>query len=305
MIAVPFLAQQRPRGIGTEMRIEAVPQGWVWACHHPSGRLGGAFFCDPKLLRGGESARAEAVQYALGEGRGINAMHRLDIGTPADASMLAADVGTVAGRVLRIGDCALARDPVTAHGIAHALRSGAQAAAAVATILHPHCDEVAAEAFLSDRHAEAAAAAERAMTQAYAEQSRADGPFWSARRTIPRALETDPAPEIRPQDRVMLAAPMIRAAVLDDGLIRWATAVPMPAHGRPAARIGPAPAGTVAAMVRDTPALQDLSARMATTFGAAAGRSILRQLIDGGALVPGAGQPSQPPIRTRGAVPAA
>lgn len=305
LVAVPFLGQQTASREGTAMLIEAVAEGWIWACHHPSGRLGGAFFCDPALLRGGETARVGAVRRALGAGRSANAVQRLDIGTPTDASMLAAGVGAIGGRALRIGDCALARDPVTAHGIAHALRSGAQAAAAVATILHPGCDDAAAEAFLSDRHAEAAAAAGRAMMQAYAEQGRVDGPFWAARRTAPAAIPAEAAPALRGQDRVNLCAPMIRAAVLEDGLIRWASALQMPLHGRPAARLGPAPAGAVAAMLRDAPPLRDLADRLSSAFGASAGPAILRQLIDGGALMSATGQKPHFPAMAGGAVPAA
>jgi len=77
---------------------------------------------------------------------------------------------------LRIGDAALARDPIGAHGFTHALRSGAQAGAGALDLIGG--DGTSAAAFFEGRHAGSVRAARRSTLGAYQDQTIVSGGFW-------------------------------------------------------------------------------------------------------------------------------
>lgn len=267
-----------------EMRIEALADGWIWACAGPTGLLAGALFTDPGALAGGGAeARAARLRRLLSTAETTRGAAGLRAGRPVAAGLEAAPDPLAAPAVLRIGDAALARDPVAAHGLAHAFRSAAQAAAAVETMLDPAGEADAARAFLRARHAESLAAAIAATGRAYAEQDRRDGPFWRAR----AAAADSPTPQPpRADGPLILAAPLVRAAALENGRIRWVSALRLPRSGREAAHLGPLSAASVAALLTEPGAPAALTARLAPAVGPEAAAQIVAMLVSEEALAP-------------------
>jgi len=193
--------------------------------------------------------------------------------------------------VLRVGDAALARDPIASHGLVHALRSGAQAAAAAMTLLDPAGEAGAARAFIRDRHRDAARAAREATARSHAGQTRHRTPFWTeaAADTADKPPEAAQWPAL---SRPLALAPLRRAAVLEAGRIRWTEAIWLPRSGLAASRFGPVTAARLAGLLAQPAPIATLSSRLEQALEPALAQGILRQLLDEGALRDAAAGPA-------------
>jgi flavin-dependent dehydrogenase len=220
------------------MALRAHRDGWLWTVALPGGRLHGVWVGEARALAGlGAEGRARLVA-ARSDADAIAPAFVAEAGLCAAAT--AAD-----GRVLRIGDAALARDPVSGHGLGWALGSAARAAAAALTLLDPAGAHDAARAFLTLDHARAVAAARAATARAYADQRRfADAPFWRARA---RGAEARPDPAQAPPAALRLRADatLCRAPALEGARIVWRPALNLPGAGLAAAYVAGCPADIV------------------------------------------------------------
>lgn len=291
LVALSFAGRLDAASAAAMMQIEALEDGWLWACTLPDGRLSGQLFLDATALAGlGRPAQKALLARRLAATYpGVEPM----AGRVAPAMLEAVDDPFAGDFVLRIGDAALARDPIASHGLLHALRSGAQAAAAVTTLLDPDGDAAAARAFIRDRHHRAAEAALTATAQAYGDQARLRSPFWQMRAPAPLPPpRTQPWPPLsRP---LTLATPVRKVAMLDAGRIRWTPAIWLATSAEAVPRLGPLCATTLAGLLTPPAPLTELSGRLDRAVGPAASQAILRRLLDEGALAP-AGQAGERP----------
>ena len=283
LVALAFEGTQADPAFAS-MRIEALEVGWLWTAVLPGGRISGQLFLPAVALVGLDhrARRALLGQHLAEVFPGMAA----EPGRIAPAMLAAIDDPFVGPSLLRLGDAALARDPIASHGLVHALRSGAQAAAAVATLLDPTCDPAPARAFLRDRHQRAVTAARMATAQAYADQTRVRSPFWRGQAAPPPLPTRSWPPLSRPLE---LAAPLQQVPVLTADRIRWAQGIWLDTSGEAAPRLGPLTAPALARLLTPPAPLSELSARLQRAVGPAAGQAILRRLLDEGALAP-AGQ---------------
>jgi len=83
--------------------------------------------------------------------------------------------------MLRVGDSALALDPMSGQGVQHALTSASQAAAVLHTLLVREGSAAFAREFFQSRHVEAAREHTAAFTAFYRRQNRYEGDFWRER----------------------------------------------------------------------------------------------------------------------------
>jgi len=264
------------------MLLESLAEGWLWACMLPGGRLSGSVFLPAASLAARGMQGRAALLARLLDGSALGIPSGLSAGQAADAMLRVADDPFASPRVIRIGDAALARDPVASHGLVHALRSGAQAAAAAATLLDPDGDAEAARSFIRGRHQEAAKAAEQATALSLAGQARHHTAFWK------EAAATPPAPPAAVQwpalSRPLALAPLRRAAVLEQGRIRWDEAVWLARSGQAASRFGNLTASRLAGLLSPPAPIALLSARLERVLEPALAQGILRQLLDEGSL---------------------
>ena len=107
--------------------------------------------------------------------------------------------GTSRARVLvepariRIGDAALALDPLSGHGVFEALASATAAAPVVTTLLRRPADAALARAFYEERVEQAFLRFARTARDFYRVEERwRDAPFWQARRDWPDNLPAHP-----------------------------------------------------------------------------------------------------------------
>jgi 2-polyprenyl-6-methoxyphenol hydroxylase-like FAD-dependent oxidoreductase len=293
LVALAFTAWLPPGPRRPSMHIEALCGGWKWACFLPDGRLSGAMFLAGTTLSGLDARGRQAMLEKQLASSSLGLPDQLVMGRAAPAMLRLADDPFPDPRILRIGDAALARDPIASHGLVHAFRSGAQAAAAVATLLDPAEDDAAARSFIRDRHRRAADAAIKSTARAYREQTRHRSAFWSVAAQAAFAT-TLPTPEkgrwpalSRP---LGLALPLSRVAVLEADRIRWSRAIWLCQSQEAAPRIGPVTATRLAEILGSPAPVATLSARLEADVGAACAQRILRMLLDERALVEIRGQ---------------
>ena len=178
-IALPFKAKNRTLPPAT-MLIEALPSEWVWAAANAQGQIQGAVFMPPQDLGWlNDQSRLTLLHDLLATSRLASA--EIDsVAPPQPADLSAVDQIQPQPRTICIGDAALARDPISSHGLVYAFRSAAQAVAAASSFLSGEEDAAAARCYLMQRHKMDRDAAIRATAKAYADQNRHPTPFWKS-----------------------------------------------------------------------------------------------------------------------------
>ena len=269
LAALPFRTTDPAPPSEPQMRITPHDGSWSWQATLPSGRSEGALFLHPDHLAGLSAAQRRALLLA----HLALPTETLHIGTPCPAALHAAPAATAQGLILRVGDAALARDPVSSHGLVHAFRSAAHAVAAAATILQGG-DASAAIAFLNKRHVSALRSATDATARALADLQG---------QTLPPAATRRPLP---PLSRALcLAEPPRDAPTLAQGRIVWTKAIHLPASAEDATAFGPVDAATVAALLGPPAPVTVLQRRLQSALPESLARAVLTRLIDEGALV--------------------
>lgn len=233
---------------GSQTRIDALADGWLWGARLSGGGFRAMAFVDPETL--------------VAEGRDRERLyHRLLAASPTFAELLAS--AQLAGPVqacnatsytaatpidmswVKVGEAAFAIDPLSSSGVQTAIQTGLAAAAAVASILSPDGDTHAALRYYSDhqrysvgRHAATAAGL-------YAEhQPHADTVFWR-RRSSEISPVPSPGPTVAPLAdllplRVQLppAAALLDVPCLVGDRIEFRRALTHPVLVRPVAFLG-------------------------------------------------------------------
>jgi hypothetical protein len=283
LAALAFSGIAEAPGAEPSMLLQSLAEGWLWACLLPGGLLSGSVFLPASNLAGCDARGRAGLLARLLAGSDIGVPRDMSAGPVAPAALQVAEDPFAGPRIIRTGDAALARDPIASHGLVHALRSGAQAAAAAATLLDPQGEADAARSFIRERHRAAAKSAAEATARAHAEQARHRTAFWEA------AAMTPPSPPASVRwpalTRPLALAPLTRAAVLEGGRIRWEEALWLPRSGQAASRFGQVTAGRLAQLLAQPAPIAQLSARLAGDFGPGLAQGILQQLLDEGALV--------------------
>ena len=235
-----------PRSLG-ETRIEAANDAWFWGSPLPGRRYEATIFVDAARIAGlGIANRAQLYRALIARAHLFGDLLHGEMISPARVRDTTSSVsGELIGHdFIRVGEAAVAIDPLASQGIQGAMLSALQGAAAVHTILSGY-DRVPALEFYRGRQLHAAAEARRHAAHFYA--LRAAGvatPFWT-RRSPPareRPVETSsrmPRPSglphrLRPSSELR----MIEVPVLAGVLVKRAPAISHPALEQPIAYVG-------------------------------------------------------------------
>lgn len=273
-------------GEDTRACVQAGPEGWAWAAPAADGGLTVALFLDPHRLRGLDGAARQALyQQALAHLRLI--APRLAGRTPgplrvADATprWRALEIGA---RAWRIGDAALALDPLSSQGVVGALRGGLQAAAAMRTALRRPADAGLALAFLQARQAQEAERHRQWAAAFQAQAAQAWGtPFW--RRGAPAAAPAPwspgapvpPLPGLATRLRLDPRARAGRAPVLANGWIVEAPVLDHPGLDGPVAQVQGRAISDWLADLQPQPRVDELLQRWAARIGAPRATALLQ-----------------------------
>lgn len=206
--------------------VESLPEGWAWMARLPSGACCLQLTVDPSALKLPPRAQlgafirkrlhtvASALPFLAIAGVEMHALAR------TSGAVLAAEVG--GANWLRVGDAAMAADPLSGNGIFQSLSSALQAPMVIHTLMNHPADAPHAQRFHQERVQGLFQRFARIGRDFYAQEQRwAHEPFWAARRTWPDLLPAHaaigsvaPRIELRPvvdRDRIRLAEVVVTA----------------------------------------------------------------------------------------------
>lgn len=224
-VALLWRGQSGPGG-ETGSAVESLPDGWAWCARLASGAIALQLTVDPSAvdlppraqLGGFIRERLAAVDAA----RPFLARPAVEGHALARTSGAVLAPAVVGGTWLRVGDAAMAADPLSGNGVFQSLSSALQAPMVVHTLLHHPADAPHARRFHTERVQGLFHRFARIGRDFYAQEARwADEPFWAARRAWPDALpahgmagDASPHIEMRPvvdRDRIRLAEVLVTA----------------------------------------------------------------------------------------------
>ena len=238
----------------------------------------------PQKLSGLSSDCRHAVVSDLLTQSGLSGAKLLKTGTPQIADLSAAKSVLPDDQVICIGDAALARDPISSHGLVYALRSAAQAVAAAQSYLDPRNDGAAATDYLQTRHAADRHAAILATARAYGDQCRHDTRFWrqSAMAGVPKVQATNMPTEHEPLALDCTNAPVPHLGV--DG-ITWAEGLAVRSSGYRFVTCGPYSATDIQQACASPATARQIETRLARVSDAQTALWAVSHLMSIGALV--------------------
>ena len=187
---------------GPETRVEAMPDGWVWAAPIANNRLSVLMICAPATVRrrangdAEEMLRENLAKTALLRNWARAPFARRPVVCDATCAYAAEPIG--AGYI-KIGEAAYSLDPLSSTGVEKALQTALHCAAVVHTAMdHPERVEVCRR-FYQERQRETVHSHTAWAGEFYHEVKRyAAEPFWESRRARIQPVHGTPAPTPRP-----------------------------------------------------------------------------------------------------------
>ncbi|MGU7774162.1 flavin-dependent monooxygenase QhpG [Burkholderia sp. MR1-5-21] len=242
--------------------IESLPDGWAWMARLPDGRCYWQMTLDvasttlpPRDALPAWCAALRRTPLArdfFGGCKGnTDDADAVQVVARTSSATLCGDTGGT--NWLRVGDAAMAVDPLSGNGIFQSLSSALQAPAVIHTLL-AHPDRAAlARRFHQRRIAHLFTRFARIGRDFYAlEQQWADRPFWRARRAWPDDAPSHPAPDFR-------ALTVEKAPVIDGDTIAEADVVTSPDQPLGIWHLQGIPLAPIVDALRDQPAAQVLA----------------------------------------------
>ena len=224
-VALLWRGQGAPGGAAGSA-VESLPGGWAWCARLPTGAVALQLTVDPSAVA--LPPRAQLGGFIREQLAAVNAALPFLDSPAVEVHALARTSGAVlvpevcGATWLRVGDAAMAADPLSGNGIFQSLSSALQAPMVVHTLLNHPADAPHAQRFHTERVQGLFHRFARIGRDFYAQEARwADQPFWAARRAWPDALpahgangHASPHIEQRPvvdRDRIRLAEVLVTA----------------------------------------------------------------------------------------------
>lgn len=284
-------ARWRGPGLPRQPWIEAGAREWYWGMPEPDGSHGITAFLDSKRLRGEGAASLPMFFDRVVAGAKTPAAWRdaVRVGRVAVAEATPYVVETPAEwNSIRVGEAALALDPLSSSGVQRAIQSALTAAIVVNTLLHRPADGAAALAFYRDHIAAAADRHRRWTASRYLAAGR-DGVFWRARsvgaepKSAPRA-----APRAHPDLAVALAPEVefVPTACIVGDFIVPRPAVRLPVLAEPVAFVSGQNIAALLEGVRPGMTARVLVESWSRELAPRSGIAILDWMLRNGILVP-------------------
>lgn len=224
-LALLWRGQSEPGGEAGSA-VESLRDGWAWCARLPGGAIALQLTLDPSAVD--LPPRAQLGDFIRERLSTVDAARPFLAHPAVEGHALARTSGAVlapevCGETwLRVGDAAMAADPLSGNGIFQSLSSALQAPMVVHTLLNHPADAPHARRFHTERVQGLFQRFARIGRDFYAQEQRwAEAPFWAARRTWPdaapaHAAASDAPPHIaeRPvvdRDRIRLAEVLVTA----------------------------------------------------------------------------------------------
>jgi flavin-dependent dehydrogenase len=268
---------------------------WFWGVPLPDGSYNAIAFVDPALLRARRNAAPTILYERLIAGSALSAFvrhARLGGAVRATDATAYRAADAVGWDYIKVGEAALAIDPLSSSGVENAIQTGLQAAAVVNTLRR--CPQLgdAAISFYRRSLNEASQRHQRWASGFYKSVAKQlPTAFWEDRAIGARMAEPPRAPSLSPSSRVALSQEtrlVELPCILGDFIaLRWALV-----HSgieRPVAFLGGIEVVPLLRGVRSGTTLSDLVRKWSAFVAEPAAAAMARFLVDRGVLVPGAG----------------
>jgi flavin-dependent dehydrogenase len=285
-------------GLPAQPRIAAGAAEWYWGVPLPRGVYNTLVFIDAARFRADRASLLRAGFRALIEGSGLLAgcteARLLGRVAAADATPYL-DGESVTLRSIKVGDAALALDPLSSSGVQKAIQTALSGAVVVNTLLRKPETSEAALRFYRDRLSEASERHRKWAANHYATvAARRPAKFWRDRGAAPPASAST-YPSSEPIDhRPPSEAPLVLSGkvvftnlpCLDGAFVRVKAAVQHPAMEGPVAYLGNWELAPLLHQVRAGMTSHQVALAWAPAVPLDSGRAIARWLVGRGILVP-------------------
>ncbi len=228
-----------------ETRIEAGRDAWFWGSPLPGSGYAATIFLDAERAAGsGAASRAASYRQLLAQSKLLKHLLRGEMLGPVRVRDATARISPdlIGPDFIRVGEAAVAIDPLSSQGIQDAVLSAIQASAAVHTILTGG-DRAAALEFYRERRQAAATSSRRSAGRLYRGHGEQNS-FWTRRSSPAESPPADPAPQVRAGTspaahlRVSPQLRLVDVPVLAGAQIRRERAMIHPHLERPVAYLG-------------------------------------------------------------------
>jgi flavin-dependent dehydrogenase len=285
----------------TQTRIEAGIDSWFWGTPLPDRIYSATVFVDSERIGGsGGDGRTRLYRDLLAHTHLLGELSECRMIAPVQACDATSGMsGDLIGHdFIRVGEAAVAIDPLASQGVQRAMLSAIQGAAAVHTLLTTGHEDAPALQFYRERQQAAATKARRHAASLYALRAGgAASSFWT-RRALPMQ---DTAIEIervsRPGGRLpqqLCPAPglrLVEVPVLAGALVRRAWAVSHPTLEEPVAYLGGVALAPLIADMCTASATEKIIERWSHQITSATARDIADWMYRNGLVVDGSALP--------------
>jgi flavin-dependent dehydrogenase len=274
-----------------EMRIDVSEHAWCWAVPVSRDCAVAQVFVDPQSCALGDAAERATLYHTLLDRsrllreflRGLS-LAELRV---RDATYRVDD-NAVTPNSIKVGDRALAMDPLSSQGVQAAIRSGLQASAVINTILRGGDTDVALEFYRTSQQ-EVAKAHDRHASGIYASQGLYSSSFWQSRSNRRSVARERAAPSIKmsenPDLKLSQHASLVAFPVIEGDRIRRRTALAHPGLERPIAWLGGVPLGPALSAINPGRPAASILAEWSQFATPAQARAVLDWMIDHEILV--------------------
>jgi flavin-dependent dehydrogenase len=230
-------------------RAEAGPEHWYWGAPLPDGSFNATVFVSPGRFRAGDKlddlyrallSRSELLAGCLSG--------KLKSAVRACAAAAYIDDEPVGDDWLKVGEAALALDPLSSQGVQTAIISGLQGAAAVHTLLSAQANRDVAIQFVRSRLAETSRRHSEIARALYCEQAQhCPNRFWASRVPVtlplPRRMPLPIGAISNLTDKVVVSceSQFVQIPVLCGDLIQAVKAILPPGSDKPVAFLADVP----------------------------------------------------------------
>lgn len=299
--AVAAHAYWRLKGAGPAACIEAGADAWYWGVPLPGGLYNTLVVCRPETLRAAEGASlADRLAVLLARSRLLPDLAGAERDGPAGAAdatpRRAAE--PVGAHFIRIGDAALALDPISSSGVQKAVQGALAAAVTANTLLRRPEAGAAALAFYEARLGETAARHRRWAGGHYAAAAASrPHPFWQERAGDAPADAPPPAPRL---DAAFLRGQPVRLApeaairsmpCLEADFVALRPALTHPGLDGPVAYLGGHALAPLLARFPDGATPLELARSWGDMLPLTPALAIVARLVDFGVIVPASPEP--------------
>jgi len=282
-----YYAYWQGSNLPRQPRIEAGDDAWYWGVPIPDGTYNTLVFADPR------TCTLDSVQQRIAQSSLLQGCRDIHLASPVRAADATAylDEESVTYCSIRVGDAALAIDPLSSSGVQKAIQTALSGAVVVNTLLHRQESRGAALDFYRSCVTEASERHRRWANEYYAAATATrSGRFWQQRSS--RYTPAAPLPAVNAatlsHQKVKLSLDLrfIELPCIDGEFVALKTALQHPALERPVTYVGGIDLPPLVRKLREGLKPMDIAFLWSDQVPVRTGLALTNWLVNNGLLIP-------------------